>query len=594
MRAISTFVSGLLLSALLLLPVSARAAELQPFYTVKASSINTLINVAEKIGTMVGFADTDEFREFVNSVKNTRGVNPDGIIGIAAAVNDAGSINTLLLLPITDLWRAEIPGYPEVFDQIRPALTRRGEGRFEINTPFGSYVAVQHQGYLVITSEESADQVPADPMKLFAELEKYTFGMKLDLNRVEFETLEANLFGPMLLMAMMTNPDAAEQLENMVEVYREFYKEIAVISGGITINPQTADVEVSGIAVPRKGSEIEKSFAGYRQQPTIFSGFRGIPETAVFSMGDSATQPSVENTAMMKINKQQWETVFAGFLEQIEMEDDGGELTKLARMVGETMLAIVEKESKRGSSDMALSLSTDGTLLFAFDTASLAEIQKLAGLAVAFAEKNAPEGAKALMGDSLNLGYTTVEGFRVSSVKIPVIASLALFFGPAPDDSMDDLTLGVFWATKEGDKQAIAVAAGLSMGNDFAKTEQTFKTALEKTRSAAPVQKPVGVFSIAGLGKLLQQTVYPIVEKATAQAVEDDLVDLATFRKVIEIFSAAGSDATATLDSAIKPDRVEMTYRVSGKAIQAIVSMVRSMEGINPLEVIQRPVIRDF
>ena len=570
MRAITTFASGLLLSALLLLAPAICAAELQPFATLKISGINTLISVAEKYAGMAG-VDAPEFPEFINTVKNIKGVDLDGIIGIAAAVDDAGTINMILLLPITDLWRAEVPGMPEIFDQIRPFLVRKGEGRIEINAPMGTYIAVQRLGYLVITPEDVAEQVPTDPRKYFADLEKYTIGVKLDLEKVDFETIESQLFGPMLLMAMMTNPAAAQQLEPMVELYRELYKEVAALSYGIAANPRTADVELSMSIIPRKGSEIAKSFAGHKQQPTIFDGFRGTPATTVFSIGDSATQPQLENNAMVKLSAKQWEAMLEGFLEQIEMEDETGERTELAKAAVESITKIIETEAKRGASDAALSLNTDGTLLFAFDTVSLAEIQKLVTLAQAFVNKNAHAEAKKLLEDGANLAYATVEGFKISSVKIPVVATLEQFVGPAPDDAapLRDLTLNLYWAVKEGDKQAIAVAVGL----DATKTEQTFKAALTQTKTAAPAQKPMGSFSISGLGKFLQQSVYPIAERI-ANANGD--IDPEMFKKVNEIFASAGNDATITFDSEVKSDRMDITYRVSGKVIQAIISAVRS------------------
>ena len=590
MRATTTFMSGLLLSAFPLLPVSMRAAELQPFFALKTSSINTLVGVAEKFAGMAGAADRAEFREFVNAAKNVRGVNPNGIIGFVAAVDDAGNIGWVLLLPITDLRKAEVPGFPDFFDMIQPFLVPRGEGRFEINSPFGIYVAVQKQDYLTIAPEGVANQIPADPKTLFADLEKYTLGIKLDLEKVEFETLDATLFGPALFMAMMNNPDVGEQLENMVEVFRELYKEFATVSGGIAVNAQTADIEVSGMVVPRKGSEFGKSLAASKQQPTIFSGFRGTPATTVFSLGNSWQTQPIENNAMLKTSTQQWEAIFEGFREQIEMEDETGELIELAEEVAASLLKIIETDSKRGSSDSALSLNIDGTLLFAFDTASLKEIQKLVAQVAAFAEKKAPEEAKTLIGNSLKLGYATVEGFKVSSIKIPVIPALETVFGrPAPDDTMNDLTLSVFWAVKEGNKQAIAVAAGL----DGAKTEQTFKAALEKTKTAVPVQKPLGVFSIVGLGKLLQQAVYPIAVKVVERSDQSPERELAIFRKVIEIFTSAGNDATITLDGNIKPDRQDVDYRVSGKFIQSVISCGKLMEEITNLY-IPRPSIQDF
>jgi hypothetical protein len=78
------------------------------------------------------------------------------------------------------------------------------------------------------------------------------------------------------------------------------------------------------------------------------------------------------------------------------------------------------------------------------------------------------------------------------------------------------------------------------------------------------------VFSLAGLGKLLQQTVYPIVVKTDPPANE-----LATFRQVAEIFASAGSGATITADGEVTSNRMSVAYRISGRAIETIISVVR-------------------
>jgi len=568
MKTITTFLSGLLLSALLLLPATVRAAELEPFFTLKASSINTFVSVAEKIATMAGAADAAEFREFVATTKNIKGVDPNGIFGFAAAVNEDDDISMILLLPVTDLWRAEIPGSPEIFDSIRPFLVRRGEGKFEINSPMGTFIATQNQNYLVIVPEDIADQTPADPKTFFADLEKYTLGAKLDLEKVEFETIEGTLFGPLLLMAMMADPAAGEQIENAVEIYRELYKEIAQVSFGMIFNPRTADIDFPFSMTARKGSDTAKALAGYKQQPTIFGGFRGTPDNTVFSFGDSATQPALENDKLMELNAKNWEAMLEGIMESIELEEDD-DLSELAKTAIDTVQKIFVTESKRGSSDFAVSLNTDGTLLFALDVASLADIQKLAELAAGFASTKIEGDAKAMVEKNLNLGYTTVEGFKISSIKIPVIATLEMFFGPAPSDVLGDLTLGVFWGAKEGNKQAVAVAAGL----DFAKAEASFKSALEQTKTAAPVRKPSGVVSVTGLGKFLRDAIYPIALKAAeSEGAEDELV---MFRNVIDIFTTAGNDATITVDAEVKSDRMEGGYKVSGKVIQTFISVIQ-------------------
>ena len=75
----------------------------------------------------------------------------------------------------------------------------------------------------------------------------------------------------------------------------------------------------------------------------------------------------------------------------------------------------------------------------------------------------------------------------------------------------------------------------------------------------------MGVFSVQGLGKFLQQTVYPLAEEG----------DLATLKKVADIFASAGNNATITLDADMTPNRIDMGYRISGSALRAVVSAIK-------------------
>ena len=566
MRTISTFVSGLFLSALLFLPASVCAAEFQPFFTLKVSSVNTLIGIAEKVGTMAGFADSDEFKEAINNIKSVKGFDLNGIIGIAAASND-GEITPLLLLPITDLAKAEIPSNPEVFDMIRPFLVKRGDN-YEINSPVGTFIAAQKKDYMVITSEDMADKIPADPKKLFADLEKYTIGSKLDLEKVEFETIETQLFAPLMFMAAMGNPEVGEQIEAAIEVYRELFKEFAVITSGMAFNARTVDVEFAATITPRKGSDFGKQLAGYKQQPTMFNGFRGTPGNTVFSFGDSAVMPALPSqSALLESSLEQWKMMTEGLLEQIEADDDSGETAELVHKIADSVNKIAEAEVRRGASDSAGSFNTDGTLLLAFDTVSLAEIQKLVSVIVDFAGKKVAPIASALNIDvkaSVKQDYVTVEGFKVSSFRVPVEKAASLIPNA---EAVKDLAPGAFWAVKDaGGKQAIAFAAGI----DFAKTEQVFKSALEKTKTPAAVQKPTGMFSVQGLGKFFQQTVSPIAEKAGADFP-------AEAKKVFDILASSGNDAALTFNADIKGSNMDIALRISGKAIQAVVSAAKEV-----------------
>ena len=572
MRSITNFVAGLFFSLLFLLPISAYAAELQPFFTLKTSSVNTLVSVAEKVATMADIADDPTFREVVKTAKEVQGFDLNGIIGIAAAVNENGSISPILLLPITDLWKAEITNFPNIFDSIRPFLERKGAARTHINTPLGqTFVALQKQGYLVITSEDAVEQLPADPKKLFADLEKFTLGCKFDLEKVEFETLETNLFAPMVFMAAMQNPAMGEQFENMVEMYRALFKEFGMVSYGIAFEPRSANVEIAYTVVPRKGSDTAKSFVGQKLQPTIFNGFRGVPSKTIFALGGSSTygKVDVKNNPMMADSMKQLEAFIEGLVEQVAMEDESGESTELAHKFVDSILKIVESEAGKGANDSALSFNTEGTLLVALDVASLAEIQKFVAMLIDFGSKKIGPTVAALDIDIKALvkhNYVTIEGFNVSSFNLPMDKLAPFFSGHV--EGLKDLTPGVFWAVKDaGGKQAIAVAAGI----DFAKAEQAFKSALEQTKTSAPVQKPIGFLSVQEAGKFVQQTVYPMVEKARGPDAE--------IKKVLEIFASAGNEATVTLDGDLTPEKAEISFRISGKTIQAIVSIAKIAAG---------------
>ncbi|MDR0328480.1 MAG: hypothetical protein LBI05_09320 [Planctomycetaceae bacterium] len=576
MRAVSTFVSGLFLSALLFLPNAVCAAELKPFLTLKTANVNTLIGVAEKIGSMTGGADSAEFQAFIKTAKNLKGFDLKGIAGIALVVDDNNGLVPLLLLPITDLGKAEIPDYPDIFDSIRPFLVKSGND-YVINTPFGSYVAAQKKDYLVITPESIADQVPSDPKKLFADLDKFTFGIKLDLEKVEFEPIEGNIFGPLMFLAMTQAPEAAEQIGTAIEFAQEVHKEFAVFSGGLTFNAQTADVELSGTITPRRRSDVGKMLAGTKKQPTRFNGFRGTQEETIYSFGDSFTMPPVpEQNVLMgakgRFQQQQWDTILDGFLEQIEMDDDSGKIAELAKNAVDSLKKIFAAESARGAMDFAGSLNTDGAVLFAFDTVSLAEIQKAAALILDFASEKYNIDINSLVKQD----DETIEGFKVSSIKIP-IERVPLISNAG---GIRNLTPGVFWAVKEASgKQMITVAAGL----DFDKTEQAFKSALEKTKTSVSVQKPEGVLSVQALGKFLQQTVSPVAEAA-------NVPNMAEAKRVFAVLASAGNDATVTETWDVKAGKMDVSYRISGKALQAFIAVIKLAAESMP----NSPAIQDF
>lgn len=584
MKTIKTFVSGLLLSAVFLLPTVIHAAELEPFFTLKLSSVNELITVAEKFASMADVADDAEFRQFIATVKSIDGINPDGIAGFAAVDNE-GEIVPMLMLPVTDIWNLEVPDEPEVSDTIRSFLSKEDDGQYTINSPFGRYTAAQKKDYLFIVPEDYTGQVPADAPKLFSDLEKYTLGAKLDLEKTSFDTIDGQIFGPLALMVSMSTPDSGEEFEKLIDVYRQLLKELGTVTWGIAVNPQTAAIEYGGTFAAKKGSHWEKTYATAKIQPTMFSGFRGTPENSVISLSYSATMDSTAvsdmyTSAMMDFAFEQYETLLADFIEDIEggrgTSEDAAEK---AKKVIDSVKKILVSESKKGGADTALSLNNEGTLLFACDTVSLEEIRNLAAMVKDYFNEKAPEEARSFFEKNLKKEYITVEGFKVSCFNVPFAALAEMNEDFVP---FKDITLGVYWAVKEMDgKQAIAVAAGL----DSVKTEQAFKSALEKTKTSVPIQQPAVTVYMQGIGRFLQ-TLYPLAEKA-GEAKDG----LAVLKRVADIFASAGDDATITLDYIFKPSQAEANYRASAKSVEAFVKVIKaSIEA----ERAEEPAIQDF
>jgi hypothetical protein len=81
------------------------------------------------------------------------------------------------------------------------------------------------------------------------------------------------------------------------------------------------------------------------------------------------------------------------------------------------------------------------------------------------------------------------------------------------------------------------------------------------------------MLSVQELGKFLQQTVYPIAVRAGFDGTEKE-----TFKKIADILASAGNDATITLDTDIKAGRIDASFRISGKTVQAIAAIIKAID----------------
>jgi hypothetical protein len=566
MNKIKTAVSGLLLSLAMLFSVSVNAEELKPFFTLKLAGPNALIKTAEKIADLAGQGSTPQFLEVIAALKGMKAVDTNGAIGLALAADENDEFVPVLLLPITDIMEVTVPNYESFFDTVRAFLSKGENGTYLINTPMGEYVGKQQKNYFAVFPQKAAKQILSDPknldpQKIFAGLEKYTVALKYDLENIKIETIEKFLTA-MQTAAAMQNPNAAANFDQILPMLKMVKEEFRYYWIGLTFDPATANTDVSVVYFPQKGSKTARSFAASKDAATIFSGFKGARENMVGSL--NWAHKNTLTVAEIEPSIKQIDIVLAGVLEQIQNDsEEESDVSKFAEKAIDLAKKIMRADMTQESVAGAASFDTNGTFLIATTTAATGEWQELIRTAVDFAAKKASHSDTVADLLQKNSEKTTVAGFKVTSIKIAA-ADI-----PHNEGLPKDLAFGFFFAVKEN--EAIAAAFGF----DFSKTEQAFKSALEKTKTAVPVQQPIAEFSVQGLGKFLQQRVYPVIQGIAPSK------DLEKFKNVADILTAGndGSAVTATAD--LKAERGEFTLRVPGKVIQTLISLVKMMNENN-------------
>jgi hypothetical protein len=554
MRGIS-FVSVLCVSLALFAATPLQAEELKPFLTVKIASPKTLLDVAEKIAQLAGAKE--EFQEAVNPFKGLDGLNAEGPIGVVFQSNGEEIKEPILILPIKDINAVKIPG----FEMITASLKKLDDGKFILNSPAGNYVVHQKKDFVFVVSEESEVKIPDSPKALLTGLEDYTLGIKVDFENTTLDAIQALLAIPQMLLAMQGGQQASQVIEQLNETIDKLYEEFNSTTQGISFDPKTADLNYTIICVPKKDSKTEKNIANNKNAQTAFSGFIGKND-AIFSVSSAGKQSAPSDADVEKVMGQ-LEQVFNAVQSQIEEQSETDEEVEAGEAILESVkkvfVATLKKEQSGAGNDTGISLSADGTFLLAQTIGDTAELENLVKLIFNRLTREHEKEAQAILDKYLKKNTGTIEGYKISSLKVP-LKELTTEGDDIPKKLKDE-TLGFFWGVKENE------AVVLGIGLDFDKTETTFKNAVSQTKTLVPIKQPSVFFALQPLGKLLK--------KYTDQKSND------TVTQVIDRLATSGDDAKVTVSSELNNNTVTVKIFISGKIITSLVNVFKiiSSEG---------------
>jgi prepilin-type processing-associated H-X9-DG protein len=511
---LSTFFNrsfSIVLATLTILGVSAvQAQDLKPFLTLQIGSPSTLIGIAEQvIGIVIDDpADSSKTKAQLAQFKNMPGVNNAGTFGIALMENEASpfGIDAAIFLPIRDFKTFNIPGMEDGINMMRAMAQQNGTNKYTIASPAGNVVGYQKTGYFVLATETAdAFANTADPKKVFAEVEKFTLGVHVNLDNISFETVEKG-FGQAIILAAMTGvePDAMGDTDSVLDNLANLFDDIVTSTMGVTLNARTLELTASTQVTPRPGSQWAEKVSKTKNVQTKLGAF--VPDTPqIVTAGhyyNYLIDREINNiNEFMKLVPS---ALMEGFLESMEGEEEAEKFQKAAELLLGYAAEVVNLITEERLIDATYSLDTDGTLIMAMatkDTKKAVELdeQLFGSLLEEFIGK---EGKEFIEG-KIKRDYETIAGYSLSSLP-NILANLP------PDidlpEEIKSMPLGVLWAVK--DREAVVFALGL----DFDKAEKTLKDALAKT--ATPIQpKQTFVFGLKPFGTFMQTQFLPLIEK---------------------------------------------------------------------------------
>lgn len=542
----------------------AQAAEFKPFLKLQIAGSTTLYNIAEKVGAIVDPEDTSGLKANLALYNNIPGFDPAGTISLALQANQESALfgmDILLLLPINDLTQLDIPGLP---DDLKMALTfvramKPSGGKYVLPTPFGKITAYQKEGYFLIATEGAAAlAATADPKQFFAEVNKFTFGVHVDLENVSVEILEP-LLNNFAMFLPMQGADGEENFDKdvLLKYVSDNQDEFSSFTAGVTLNPETLDLTGAVQITPKQGSAWAEKIRNVKNTKTKLNAF--LPETpqTVFSYHNLDYYTDNEIEEMRTVLEVIGKSFMEGLSEAVEDGNGSEQLVQAADLFLEYAGEVMDFFAENRLADYTVWLDSEGTFLFAIGTDKTAAITELDGNFLgSLLEIFGGEAGKTFMEAKTKKDYDTIAGYSLSCVPN--------LFADLPDnvdfpDAVKNIPLSVFWAVKEG--EAVAYAAGL----DFDRTEKTFKDALTKTAAPVPPRQQTFVFALKPFGELLQKHVLPLFEQAGA--------DYEYGKNVVAKLGNADASAKMEMTTEFPGNACRYNFHVNGKLLQTLLEV---------------------
>ncbi|MDR3232371.1 MAG: hypothetical protein LBT46_01655 [Planctomycetaceae bacterium] len=592
----NTLVSLCIIAFASILPVSLCGAELKPFLSVYIAGPDTFVKIVEKVADAVGAGDA--VQEGIALLKNLKGIDAGGSIGIALSSTENNELEIFAFLPITDIEKAAVPGAEAIFDTARAALTKDGSG-YSYKSPFGNYIIRQKKGYIVLAPEKSAASLPDDPKKLFAEFDKQTFGAKINFENTTPAALETLLAPAGMLLALSGNEQAGEAFADAQKQLIDAFDEFTSIFVAYLVDVNTLDVTVSASLFAKKGSSTAEKWALQKNIKTAFSGFAGDRGKTIFSWINAGVLTQKDLKRELEVFDAVSESFAEGFTEGLagafasEDEDAAEKMTEELQKSAEKVIAsvrkILEATLAKESLDNGVSLDADGTVLWAFtigDTDELAKlVQDVFNLDVFnLVTQKIVKDFEIDVQKYITKEYAEVAGYKISKISFPLKDILAVVGGDKKDipAGLKAKTLNGFWAVKKN--EAVAVAFGF----DASQTEKTFKQALEKTQSPVALPRIHAVFSAKPLGKFLQQFVLPILPDA------DEDTDSEEIARMTKLLVEADEGAKIEVSNEIKGTSEAYTeVKISGKLVKIVTEFIKTAVTTFKTKVLIRDTIQD-
>jgi hypothetical protein len=267
----------------------AQAAEFKPFLTMQLAGPNALVTIAESVGIAVDPKGELGLREALREAapyKRLQGVDPNGKIGLAIQVNEDSDfgLDLIAVLPISNFVTFNVPN-PELrpmLNQIKGVFRAEGATKFVFDSPFGKIVAYQKMNFFIIATEGAAEYAStADPKRLFAEVDKFTFGMHANLENVSREKIEKVL--PKFMMMLVMSGIEFEP-EEFLDTFEDMFGEIASQTWGFTIDENNLAITATGQMTAKKGTELAGKFQNNMDAKTKLGAFLHDTPKTVFSL----------------------------------------------------------------------------------------------------------------------------------------------------------------------------------------------------------------------------------------------------------------------------------------------------------------------